>query len=133
MLELEKIKEELDDLRNKMVNLILQVNQIEEEQKEDLTKLCTIDEKIILKNLDYVSTKKIIVPEKIEWWIARDRRGLYIYGDEPTFSTEGNEFYDEDNCYYDFNMFSHSFKFINTDACYRVSDLIADLEEEIEL
>lgn len=122
MLELEKIKEELEDLRKKMVSLICQVNQIEEEQKEDLTKLCSVDEKIILKNLDYAFNNEI------DWWIAKDRTGLYIYSEEPSFSTEANKFYSEDNCY-SFNMFSHLFKFIKNNACYRVADLIADLEE----
>lgn len=126
MLELEKIKEELDDLRKKMVNLICQVNQIEEKQEEDLTKLCTIDEKIILKNLN--NNKPLV-----DWWIARDRSGLYIYESEPIFSTERIAFYEENNNYHGFNMYRNLFQFIKNNGCYRVADLIADLEEEIEL
>lgn len=130
MLELEKIKEELDDLRKKMVNLICQVNQIEEEQKEDLSKLCTIDEKIILKNLWSNDENK----EYIDWWIGRTfvEGNLQIHDEQPNYSTitGRNTNACDDN---DFYLYDHLFQFIEKGKSYKVADLIADLEEEIEL
>lgn len=120
--KLETVQEILDGLKEE----IGFIKQKKSEQKEDLSKLCTIDEKIILKNLN--NNKPLV-----DWWIARDRRGLYLYESEPLFSTEGNEFYEEDNNYYGFNMYRNLFQFIKNNGCYRVSDLIADLEEEIDL
>ena len=125
--ELEKLREELETLRGNLVNISNRLSELqnEKDRKEDLSKLCTIDEKIILKNL--------IQDEDATWYIGKDYNGeLRLHDDKPEYSaiTGGNT----TACYdYELYIFSHLFKFIEKGKYYKVSDLIADLEEEVEL
>ena len=131
MLELEKLREELETLRGNLVIISNKLSELqnEQEKKEDLSKLCTIDEKIILKNLWSNDENE----EDIDWWIGRTfiAGNLEIHDEKPNYSTitGRNTNACDDN---DFSLFSHLFKFIEKGQSYRVADLIQDTEE-IEL
>ena len=123
MNNLETLREEIESLRENLVNISNKLSDLQNEEgkKQDLSKLCSIEEKIILKNL--------IQDEDCTWYIGKNYNNeLYLHDDEPEYSTitGGNRVCCED---YDLYIFSHLFKFIEKGKYYKVSDLIADLDE----
>ena len=132
MSELEELRKEFEQLRRTFVDFGCKLTKLEEKQakqKEDLAKLCTRDEKIILKNLWSNNENK----EYTEWYIGRDYANeLQIHDGNPTYSqiTMGNIHGSMND--YDFDLYNHLFQFIEKGKSYKVADLIADLEEEEE-
>lgn len=128
MNNLEILREEIESLRENLVNISNKLSDLQNEQdkKEDLSKLCSIEEKIILKNLWSNNENE----EYTEWYIGRDYANeLQIHDGKPTYShiTMGN-IHGSMNDYF-FDLYNHLFKFIEEGQSYKVSDLISDIDE----
>ena len=126
MNNLEELKEEMDKLREMVIDLnckLINFENNQTKQKEDLAKLCTIDEKIILKNLYEI---------KRDWYIARDKTGLYLFNHEPRWNASELRFdlgISDGRYWYEFDVFSHLFKFVEESDWYNITDLLSDIEE----
>lgn len=131
MLDIKAVEEKLETVQDILDGLKEEIGFIKQkkiEQKEDLSKLCTIDEKIILKNVD--SDFKTIYRDEESELLSIDIRPkdrCISKKHEGTFLCDDIS----DSKY--FSGFHHLFNGIKGGECYKISDLIADLEEEIDL